>query len=73
MGGQPIKPTSYPTMGEIKRLNQGLAWYDKNANGKRESRMAALGEDLMGEYVEYDYAVGGVEARLVPCDEDTGR
>jgi len=70
---QPNKPTSYPTMGGNKKFFKGLAWYDRNANGKRESKMSALGEDLEGEDVEYDYAVGGVEVRLVPCDEYTER
>jgi len=67
------EPTQSPTMGGQKKIIKGMAWYDRNANGKRESKMTALGEDLEGEDVEYDYAVGGVEARLVPCDEDTGR
>jgi len=70
---QPNKPTSYPTMGGNKKFFKGLAWYDRNANGKRENKMTALGEDLEGEDVEYDYAVGGVEVRLVPCDEYTER
>jgi len=62
-------------LGNGKRLGFSRGWRgtNRNANRERESKVTAFGNDLEGEEVEYDYIVGGVEVRSVPCDEYSGR
>jgi len=60
-------PTSHPTLHGQEFILRGLIWYDRNANGVRDSNVNVEG---MGNDVEYSHGVGGVTVQLVQCDGD---
>ncbi|KAL7541396.1 hypothetical protein ACHAXR_010888 [Thalassiosira sp. AJA248-18] len=65
---QPTEAPSYhPTLNVINVL-RGTAWYDRNANGERDSNIDTI---EMGPDVEYNYGLGGVTIQLMECDVDT--
>ena len=47
-----------------------MTWYDRNANGRRDSNINVIG---MSADVEFTHGVGGVSVQLVECDGGTGR
>ena len=63
-------PTARPTLAGREHILRGLMWYDRNANGMRDSNVNVVG---MGGDVEYSHAVGGVSVQVIECDGDTGR
>ncbi len=63
-------PTGHPTMHGKNFILRGIMWYDRNANGVRDSNVNVNG---MGSDVEYSHGVGGMQVQLVECDGDTGR
>jgi len=63
-------PTPHPSIGGRQWSIRGVAWYDRNANGIRDSNVAVDGMD--GD-VEFSQGLGGVFLRLVQCDPETGR
>ena len=63
-------PTSHPTIHGKEFILRGIMWYDRNANGVRDSNVEKEG---MGDDVEYSHGVGGVQVQIVECDGDTGR
>jgi hypothetical protein len=48
---------------------RGTVFYDRNANGERDSNVDV---EEFGNDVEYNYGLGGVNIRLVECDLETG-
>ncbi|KAL7536950.1 hypothetical protein ACHAXR_007506 [Thalassiosira sp. AJA248-18] len=69
-GAPTSAPTGHPTPpGEI-RILKGMMWYDRNANGVRDSNVKVEG---VGDDVEWSHGVGGVGVQLVECDGETGR
>ncbi|KAL7527227.1 hypothetical protein ACHAWF_002088, partial [Thalassiosira exigua] len=67
-------PTDPPTLRGRQFVLRGLMWYDRNANGRRDSNVAVRDLDgLEGNDVEYQLGIGGVTVSLVQCDPDTGR
>ena len=63
-------PTAHPTLSDIEWLVRGEVWYDRNANGIRDSNVYI---ENMGNDVEWTHGLGGVRLQLVQCDPDTGR
>ena len=63
-------PTQYPTLQGWQFFLRGVVWYDRNANGVRDSNVAEGG---LGSDVEYSHGVGGVQVMLVQCDPKTGK
>jgi len=63
-------PTFYPTIRGEAKILKGMMWYDRNANGVRDSNVNVQG---WGNDVEYSHGVGGVSVSLVQCDAETGR
>ena len=63
-------PTQYPTLQGWQFFLRGVVWYDRNANGVRDSNVAEGG---LGSDVEYSQGVGGVQVMLVQCDPKTGK
>mmetsp|Transcript_33334 Transcript_33334/g.80621 ORF Transcript_33334/g.80621 Transcript_33334/m.80621 type:complete len:774 (-) Transcript_33334:271-2592(-) len=62
-------PTGRPTIAGRVHVLRGVTWYDRNANGKRDSNVEA-GE--YGDDVEYSHGVGGVMMQVIECDGETG-
>ena len=61
-------PTYYPVpRGEPKTL-KGDIWYDRNANGERDSNVD--GQGILGDDVEYRVGLGGVQTTLWTCGTD---
>ncbi|KAL3816467.1 hypothetical protein ACHAXA_009892 [Cyclostephanos tholiformis] len=63
-------PTYHPTLRGLDFVLRGSAWYDRNANGRRDANVHV---NDMGDDVEYSHGIGGVIVQLVECDVDTGR
>ena len=63
-------PSMHPTLRGKVRMLRGVAWYDRNANGKRDSNIDVRG---IGSDVEYSHGIGGLKAQLKQCDETTGK
>ncbi|EJK78026.1 hypothetical protein THAOC_00098, partial [Thalassiosira oceanica] len=63
-------PTNPPTKQGQKYVIMGTTWYDRNANGIRDSdvEVAWLGSD-----VEFQHAVSGMTVKLIECDPSNGR
>ena len=59
-------PTFYPTLRGEPHVLRGAVFYDRNANGVRDSNVQVPG---MGNDVEYSHGLGGVTIQLVECDE----
>lgn len=64
----PDAPTWSPTTRGDPFVLQGIAYYDRNANGNRDSNIDTL---EMGPDVEYEFGVGGVQIQLMECDPKT--
>jgi len=62
-------PTSHPTLHGQAFTLRGIMWYDRNANGNRDSNVEVTG---VGDDVEFSHGVGGITAQLVQCDETSG-
>ena len=59
---QPTRsPTSHPTLHGRVNILRGVMWYDRNANGVRDSNVEVT--DL-GDDVEFSYGVGGIQVQL---------
>mmetsp|Transcript_1786 Transcript_1786/g.3618 ORF Transcript_1786/g.3618 Transcript_1786/m.3618 type:complete len:774 (-) Transcript_1786:263-2584(-) len=63
-------PTPRPTMDKRPHTLRGIAWYDRNANGLRDSMVPSV--DPRSQDVEWSHGVGGVEVLLRECDPATG-
>lgn len=67
-------PSDYPTFAPTARgdpfVLYGTIWYDRNANGLRDSNIDTPG---MGKDVEYTFGLGGVSIRLMECDPVTNK
>lgn len=63
-------PTEAPTRQGQKYTIMGTTWYDRNANGIRDSNKEVRG---LGGDVEFSHAIAGVQINLVECDPTTGR
>lgn len=63
-------PTMHPTLHGQAFMLRGIMWYDRNANGNRDSNVEVTG---VGTDVEFSHGVGGITAQLVQCDETSGR
>jgi len=63
-------PTSHPTLHGQAFMLRGIMWYDRNANGVRDSNVEVTG---VGTDVEFSHGVGGIRAQLVQCDENSGK
>ena len=61
-------PTYHPTLHGDPFVLRGTIWYDRNANGERDSNVKV---DGLGRDVEYTYGLGGVSVQLVECDPYT--
>lgn len=67
----PTMPPSYhPTPHGEPFVLKGVIWYDRNANGHRDTgvSMPDFGSD-----VEFDLGLGGVKVTLVQCNAETNR
>lgn len=62
-------PTFAPNLRSISHTLRGLMWYDRNANGVRDSNVEVEG---FSNDVEFEFGVGGISVSLVECDPDTG-
>ena len=47
---------------------RGIIWYDRNANGRRDSNVE---DPHHGRDVEFDVGLGGVQIQLTECDPET--
>ena len=63
-----VSPTSRPTVRGDPFLLKGVTFYDRNANGERDSNVVVMD---MGQDVEYSHGLGGVAITLVQCDPET--
>jgi hypothetical protein len=65
-----MPPTYHPTPHGEPFVVKGTVWYDRNANGNRDTgvSMADFGSD-----VEYNMGLGGVKIALVECNAETNR
>lgn len=62
------EPTDAPTPRGDPFVLRGIIWYDRNANGRRDSNMD---EPTLGRDVEFNIGLGGVQVQLTECDPDT--
>ncbi|KAL7547017.1 hypothetical protein ACHAWF_010337 [Thalassiosira exigua] len=66
------KPTSspsfHPTVKRDPWVLRGTVYYDRNANGERDSNVDSFS---YGKDVEYSYGLGGVVVQLMECDPAT--
>ncbi|EJK61011.1 hypothetical protein THAOC_18561 [Thalassiosira oceanica] len=63
-------PTNPPTKQGQKYVIMGTTWYDRNANGIRDSNVEVAG---LGSDVEFQHAVSGMTVKLIECDPSNGR
>ena len=67
-------PSEYPTFAPTPKgdpfVLYGTIWYDRNANGLRDSNIDTPG---MGKDVEYTFGLGGVSIQLMECDPITNK
>lgn len=63
-----IGPSYHPTLHGDPWVLRGTIYYDRNANGERDSNVdtAEFGDD-----VEFNYGLGGVTVQLMECDPET--
>jgi len=60
----------HPTLSKNLWLLKGIIYYDRNANGGRDSDVNTV---EFGEDVEYNYGLGGVTIQLIECDVETNK
>jgi hypothetical protein len=65
---QSMEPTDGPTPRGDPFVLRGIIWYDRNANGRRDSN---IDDPEYGHDVETNFGLGGVQVRLMECDPDT--
>jgi hypothetical protein len=63
-----LQPTDSPTPRGDPFVLRGVIWYDRNANGRRDSNVA---DPDHGRDVEFDVGLGGVQIQLTECDPET--
>jgi hypothetical protein len=63
-------PTYHPTPHGEPWVLKGTVWYDRNANGNRDSGISMTD---FGSDVEYNLGLGGVKITLLECNGDTNR
>lgn len=61
-------PSYHPTLHGDPWTLRGTIYYDKNANGERDSNVDTVD---FGKDVEYNYGLGGIHIQLMECDADT--
>ena len=62
------EPTDGPTPRGDPFVLRGIIWYDRNANGRRDSN---VDDPEHGRDVETNVGLGGVQVQLMECDPDT--
>ena len=65
-----MPPTYHPTPHGEPFIVKGTVWYDRNANGNRDTGVSMTD---FGSDVEYNLGLGGVKVALVECNADTNR
>jgi hypothetical protein len=63
-----LEPTDGPTPRGDPFVLRGIIWYDRNANGRRDSN---VDDSEHGRDVETNVGLGGVQVQLMECDPDT--
>jgi hypothetical protein len=62
------EPTDGPTPRGDPFVLRGIIWYDRNANGRRDTN---VDDPELGNDVETNVGLGGVQVRLMECDPVT--
>lgn len=64
-------PSYHPTLHDRLFVLRGTIYYDRNANGKRDSSVSD--SEYGSNDIEFEYGLGGVNLRLVECDLENNK